>query len=161
MVTKTNLLLIGLAVILLGFNSSSITRIFRPADIPETTIQMPNNTGQITFLQNQIKQAMSFLSSTFKSPILRKGLSGNPCRGPNCLGSFAAKGTRSGFDPFTGRRVVIGFTDRASTFLRKLNPDAAFNALRIEEAAEIKGSVLSFIDETRTQIGLLEAENAV
>jgi len=66
---------------------------------------------QIQILKDGISQINSFIKDTFKAPILTKGLTTGgktfPCRGPNCLGIFQAKGTRSGFDPFTGQRIAL------------------------------------------------------
>jgi len=120
MVSLGSTALLGLGAIALFFflnrgNLNSVTpesngiKTTVSESIPIITEIMEN--PQIQILKDGISQINSFIKNTFKPPILTKGLTTGgktfPCRGPNCLGIFQAKGTRSGFDPFTGQRIAL------------------------------------------------------
>jgi len=165
MVTSNNVL-IGLGVIVIAFfflkkNGASVESIFRPVAQTSTGVQPVD--PEITGLKQILAQAQSIFKNAFKAPILTKGLTTGgktfPCRGPNCLGSFQAKGVRTSFDPFTGQRLIVGFTPRAATFLKKINPQAPFNVARITQGNIIKSDLMKIITNLTTQINILESKS--
>jgi len=156
MVSKTSILLLAGVALLLGLSSTSISRVLRPADLPKDPIQNQELTG----LNQILSQAQSLFKNTFKAPIIPKGLTTGgktfPCRGPNCLGIFQAKGTVSGFDPFTGQRLAIGGSQQ---FVNITGANFAQNRARIAEGGRISADLTNFITGIKQQIGILESTN--
>jgi len=160
MVSKTSALLIG-ALVLFVFASRSkgsgdiVQSVF--GAIPNPTPINPN-AAEITGLNQLLSQAQSLLRNTFKAPIIPKGLGGGPCRGPNCLGIFQARGTLSSFDPFTGQRLAIG---GSSKFQQITGSNFAANLQRITQGNQIRLDLTNFIKGIMQQIGILESTNNV
>jgi len=154
MVSKTSILLIGAAVLLLGVTLKS-NGIKGSVSSP-----IPIENKELTGLNQILSQATSLLKSTFKAPIIPKGLCTGgkcfPCRGPNCLGIFQAKGTVSSFDPFTGQRVALA---GSSKFQQITGSNFALNQSRITAGNQIKFDLMNFITGIKQQIGLLESTN--
>ncbi len=156
MVSKTSIFLIGAAILLLGVTLKS-------NGIKTTVSQpIPIENKELTGLNQILSQAQSVLKNTFKAPILTKGLvTGGkqlPCRGPNCLGIFQAKGTVSSFDPFTGVRLALA---GSSKFQQITGANFAFNQSRITAGNQIKSELDNFITGIKQQIGILESTNIV
>jgi len=157
MVSKLNLLLIGSVILLFGLASTSTFRVRGSVNLPKDSMEDPK-TSQIRGLNQILGQAKSIFKSTFKDPIIPKGLGGGPCRGPNCLGIFQAKGTRTSFDPFTGQRLAVGGSPQ---FQAITGADFALNQSRITQGNKIKLDLSEFIANITNQIGLLEKPNNV
>jgi len=159
MVSKTSILLIGAAVLLLGvtLKSNGIKGSVSP--------EKPIENQQLTGLNQILSEAMSVLKNTFKDPMIPKGLTTGgktfPCRGPNCLGSQGAAGVRAAFDPFTGQRTVIGFSARGSPKTQNFFGDISGNLSRITAGNQIKLDLTNFIAGIKQQIGILESTNTV
>jgi len=159
MVSKTSILLIGAAVLLLGVTLKS-------SGIKTTVSQpIPIENKELTGLNQILSQAQNLFKNTFKAPILTKGLvTGGkqlPCRGPNCLGIFQAKGTRTAFDPFTGQRLAIGGSTQFTNITGTGAAQFASNQARITTGGRIAADLTTFITGIKQQIGILESTNNV
>jgi len=160
MVSKDSILGIGLALLfglILSSKNGNILQGGAPTPVDPSIDLDPVGT-EINFLQNQINDARGFLKSTFKAPILPTGLSGGKCRGPNCLGIFQAKGTVSGFDPFTGQRLALA---GSTQFQNITGANFAQNQAIINQGSAIQSTIQAFIDDSSAQIDILEANSAV
>jgi len=159
MVSLGSIALIGLGIILLG---GTALKIRGPADLspaPISDIPVQEN-PQIQILKDAIKGVQGFFSTTFKAPMLTKGLvTGGkqlPCRGPNCLGIFQAKGTRSVFDPFTGQRLAIG---GSSKFQQITGSNFSSNLQRITQGNLLKTQTLDILADLKGQLKILETNS--
>jgi len=164
MVSRDSILGIGIALLfglILSSKNGNILQGGAPSPVDPSIDLDPVGT-EISFIQTQINQAMSFLKSNFKDPILTKGLTTGgktfPCRGPNCLGIFQAKGTVTSFDPFTGQRLAIA---GSTPFQNITGFDFGANQTRIDQGNSIKSTIQAFIDDSSSQIDILEANSAV
>ncbi len=162
MVSKRNILLIGVGVVLLGFTAFRL-RPQRGGVVPPDPIQDPNR-EQITGLKQILATAQNIFTKTFPPPFKQVIRHPSQLRGPNLIGSFGAKGTRSAIDPFTGFRVAIGQTFRGTS-----RGAAAFggvgqissNLQRVQQGNILKSDLSNFITNITNQIGLLEKPNNV
>jgi len=153
MVSSSNIIFVGIAllagVFLLRGSSLATTPAVTVADIQQED-------PEIGFLQKILSSANTLLRQTFKDPILPKGLTTGgktfPCRGPNCLGSQGAAGVRAAFDPFTGQRTVIGFTQRGSAKTQAFFGDISGNLTRILEGRQIQTNLIDFIADITNQL---------
>jgi len=153
MVSSNNLILVGIALVV-GFivlrGGSSL------ATVPAVSVADKQEIDPgITGLQKILAQAQSLLKNTFKAPIIPKGLCCDrfgktlPCRGPNCVGIFGAKGTISSFDPFTGQRLAIGGSQQ---FVNITGANFAANQARINQGLQISNDLMNFIDNITEQL---------
>jgi len=162
MVSRTNLLLIGAAVLLLGVTSFRL----RPKGggvVPSDPIQDPNKI-QITGLKQILASAQNIFKTTFKSP---------PKRSCGGVGQFSCgklnftplpKGSRFSIDPFTGKRISIGQTFRgtpAGAAFFGGEAQLARNFQRVQQGNILKSDLSDFISNITNQIGLLEKPNNV
>jgi len=162
MVTSNNMLIglgaIVLAVLFFKKGGSSVESIFRPmgGNIPQENL--PANT-EISGLQKILAQAQDIFKNTFKAPMLTKGLTTGgktfPCRGPNCLGIFQAKGTVSTFDPFTGARVALA---GSSKFQQITGFNFAANQARVTQGNLFKFELSNIIKDLQGQINILQSK---
>jgi len=127
-------------------------------------VPIPEN-PQINILKEAIAGVQNFIKTTFKAPILTKGLTTGgktfPCRGPNCLGIFQAKGTITSFDPFTGQRVAIGQTSRGSAkALSFLGTAASLTSslTRITAGGDLMAQAQGIIKDLQGQLSILETK---
>jgi len=170
MVSLGSTALLGIGAIILvflvtrksnGINIMPENTFVKLIDTPQITEIMEN--PQIQILKDAISGVQGFIKNTFKAPILTKGLvTGGKqlkCRGPNCLGSFQAKGTRTSFDPFTGSRVVVGFTDRASTFLKKITSGVDVNVARISAGGDLLSQAQGIVTDLKGQLNILQTKS--
>jgi len=175
MVSRTNALLIGAAVLLLGVGGFSLLgnkkggdllqNVFRTGDPPPAALPPNPNAAEITSLRELLTVAQQRFRTTFPPPRIAANRCNHPSckRGPNLLGSLAARGTVIGIDPFTGGQGQVGFTKRFNfskisdfTFQSILN-----NARRFQEGNIIKGELSAFITGIKERIGILEGTNIV
>ena len=164
MVSRNNIILIGLAVLLLGVGAFS----FRPKGgviLPKDTVQapqLPNNQPQINFLRDQIKAAKQLLSnfSTRGAPNLGTSVDPTGRRiGFKFAGPIQAKGVISAIDPVSGIQVPIGFTERASRKTKLFfGGDVDVTRRFVEQGTMVKSDIQSFIADLRSQIGLLQSK---
>jgi len=156
MVSSTNLTLAGIALVV-GF---FVLRGSSPTTAPAVSVaDIQKENPQIQILKDAIAGVQNFISTTFKAPIIPKGLGGGPCRGPNCLGSFQSRGLRTSFDPFTGQRVLVGFSDRASTFLKKINPQVPFNVAKITAGGDLLKQAQGIVKDLQGQLNILQTKS--
>jgi len=115
---------------------------------------------EIPLLKNLISQVQGFIKTSFKAPIIPKGLTTGgktfPCRGPNCLGIFQARGTVSSFDPFTGQRLAIG---GSTQFQNITGSNFALNQQRITQGNLLKSEVMSFLSDLQGQLKILQTKS--
>jgi len=175
MVSRNNILLIGAAILLVSVGGLSLfgskkagpisQTVFRTTDPPPLP-PLPNpNAQEIKGLSLILNQAQSILKTRFKDPIIPKGLTTGgktfPCRGPNCLGLAQARGTLTGFDPFTGQRVILAGSQKFQNITGQGSATFAFNQSRISAGIKTKMDLTDFIANIRQQIGILESTNTV
>jgi len=153
MVSSSDLAIGGLVLVLLGVTATSIFRVRGPTDLPQDSMEDPTD-PQISGLQKILGQAQSILKNTFKAPIIPKGLGGGPCRGPNCLGIFQARGTRSTFDPFTGQRIALA---GSTQFQNITGSNFAINQARVTQGNIIKSDLMEFIANIQNQLKIKQA----
>jgi len=156
--------LIGLVAIVLGFfvatrkGGSTVESIFRPVVQTGTGIQPVD--PEISGLQKLLAQAQDIFKNTFKAPMLTKGLTTGgktfPCRGPNCLGIFQAKGTVSTFDPFTGQRIALA---GSSKFQQITGFNFASNQARVTQGNLFKFELGNIIKDLQGQINILQSKS--
>jgi len=118
MVSKTSIVLIGLAALVIGSGlfrrgSDDLTPLGAALDVKKF---VPN--PEIAILENQIKGVKAFISSTFKKAPVRTDCGGTgqfSCGKINF--SPQPKGSRFGINPFTGLRIPlpVGPRGNAST----------------------------------------------
>jgi len=153
MVSQTSFALVGLAL-LVGFlilrRSDNLTDIPGPSKIPIQENQ------EIKGLKSIISEVEGFIKTNFKAPILPKGLSGGKCRGPNCLGIFQAKGTRSAFDPISGQRLAIAGSPK---FQEITGSNFALNQARIQQGVALKSDFTNFLTGLQTQLNILQTKS--
>jgi len=163
MVTSNNML-IGLGAIVIAFfflkkNGASVESIFRPDVSPSTPTENPELTG----LKQILSQVQGIFKNAFKAPMLTKGLTTGgktfPCRGPNCLGLAQARGTLTGFDPFTGRRVILGGSQKLQNIIGQGPSQFAFSQQRITQGNILKADFMKFIANLTTQINILQSKS--
>ncbi len=163
MVSKNSILGIGIALLfglILSSKNGNILQGGAPSPVDPSVDLDPVGT-EINFLQTQISNARGFLKSTFKAPKLPKGLSGGKCRGPNCLGIFQAKGTRTSFNPFTGDRIVLGGSTPFKNITGSSDAEFAFNRNLINQGIALNTTVTDFIKDAEAEIQILTANTAV
>lgn len=170
MVSRNNILLIGAAVLALGIGGFSLLGNKKGGAIVQTVFGAtdppppppPPESQQLQGLRSILASAQGVLKTTFKAPKIPRGLCTGgkcfPCRGPNCLGIFQARGTLSSFDPFTGNRLAIG---GSSKFQQITGSNFALNQAKITQGNIIKSDLSAFIANITNQIGLLEKPNIV
>jgi len=161
MVTSRNVIIAGLAlvvgfIVLRGFNNTASIG----ASITPTVENIPTENPQIKILNDAIKGVQGFITRTFKTPILTKGLTTGgktlPCRGPNCLGSFQARGTVSGFDPFTGRRVALAGSQVFQNITGTSAGQFALNQQRITQGAALSSQANQILLDLQNQLKILQ-----
>jgi len=111
----------------------------------------------VEFLQTENKQAIDFISKTFRTPAPRNDC-GNVGQLSCARKNFTtfAKGSQFSLDPFTGSRILTGLTQRAN--LSKFNlGQVQANFQRVQFGNSLLGSIQAFISENRTKIGLFSA----
>jgi len=147
------------------FNPGPQLTIFRPRFERASPVPPPpppiDNRGEIFFFQNQLSQARAFLADTFKKPVIRTRCGNGPCRGPNTIGSFGAKGTISTIDPFTGQRIAVGQSFRGTARGAAIfggRGQLALNAQRVQQGNILQANTLAFIADISSRIGLLRSE---
>jgi len=174
MVSKRDGLLIAAAVALVAvvggglFGTKSggklIQSVFGARD-PDIPPPINPNAEQITGLKQILGQAQTFFRKTFPPARNPADRCNHPSckRGPNLLGSLAARGTVIGIDPFTGGMAQVGFTPRFNfgkisgfTLQNILN-----NAEKFRQGNIVKSEFSSFITGIKEQIGILEGTNIV
>jgi len=97
-----------------------------------------------------LSDAKSLLKNTFKPPIPPSTRCGNgPCRGPNLVGIFGAKGTITSIDPFTGQRVAVGGSQQ---FVNITGANFAANQARIDRGLKISNDLMNFIANITNQL---------
>jgi len=160
MVSSDNILLAGLGAVALFFvlrGSSGGSSLTTPP-APAQEVVNP----QIQILKDAIKGVQGFISTTFKAPIIPKGLCCDrfgkqlPCRGPNCLGIFQAKGTISSFDPFTGQRVALG---GSTQFQNITGSNFALNQARITQGGQLFTEASNILKNLKGELSILEAKS--
>jgi len=186
MVSKTNTLLIGAAILLLGIGASrlisrgpdpltqtggEIPQAFNIIQDPEQTKALPEflknlaqrkqDIANIPFFEKQIQEAQQFLRQTFPKPVPRIIRHPSELRGPNAIGIFGARGVISGIDPFTGSRTIVGFSQRASGKTKAFFGDISQNFARVQFGTELQSQVNAFIAEIQTKLGLIRTNTAV
>jgi len=158
MVSKTSILAIVLLFgLILSSKKGNILQGGAPSPVDPSVDLDPVGT-QINFFQTQIKDAMSFLKSTFKAPPDRTNLS-RAAR----FQTFP-RGSRFGTNPFTGLRIALPVGPRGSSKTESFFGGAALlqsNQNLINQGLAINKTVTDFIAESQTQIQLLEANTAV
>jgi len=171
MVTKTNILLAGLAVVLLGAGSFALFRPKGGGVVPSTPIQDPIKQQESQDILG-LKQILKFAQQTFKQtfPTIKRIPKEQLKRSARFnLGVFAAKGVRTSIDPFSGRKVIIPFGGRASPKTRafftsgqgSIFGDPAANIRRVTAGNIAKIQLSDFIVNIKQQIGILESTNNV
>jgi len=190
MVSSSNIAIVGLAL-LFGFfvlrGSNNQPPISPDSQAPQafTIIQDPAQTkalpeflenlrirqeqiASIPFLENLLSNVQQFFRQNFPpTQVIRDPVTGGKCRGPNCLGVLGASGVRLSIDPFTGRRVIIPFGERASPKTRSffssgqgsIFGDPGQNLLRITQGNIIKGQFTDFIDNIKDQLKIFRTLN--
>jgi len=159
---KTKLLIgAGLALVVIALSlkpKGSGSNVLPPSDM----VTPPIESGELQGLQKILGQAQALLKNTFKAPILRQGLTTGgktaPCRGPNCLGIFAAKGTRSAFNPFTGQRIALA---GSTEFQNITGANFEQNQFLIDQGVQTGTDLRSFISSLESQINTLTTTNNV
>jgi len=147
MVSSGNLAILGLALvagffILRGSNNTVTDGSNGPIPIQENP--------QIQILKDAISGVQGFIKTTFKAPILPK------CKGPNCLGIFQAKGTRSAFDPFTGQRLAVG---GSSKFQQITGSNFALNQSRITQGQALFTQTQNILGDLQGQLNILQTKS--
>jgi len=169
-----NFVLIGIGVLIVAFLSNRVLNkpnlitqdeIITPTILPPEPEPIKIN-PQINILEEAIKGVQNFIKTTFKAPILTKGLTTGgktfPCRGPNCLGIFQAKGTITSFDPFTGQRVAVGQTFRGTSKALSFLGSAASltaNQLRVTQGGDLATQARNIIKDLQGQLNILQTNS--
>jgi len=160
MVSSTNILLGALVAAVLGFiflkkNGTNF--------IPNAPEPIVTENPQIKILNDAIKGVQGFINTAFKTPILTKGLTTGgktfPCRGPNCLGIFQARGTVSGFDPFTGQRVALGGSTQFQNITGLNLSQFGLNQQRITQGGVLLSEAQGIIKDLQGQLSILETKS--
>jgi len=161
MVSSSDLAIGGLVLVLLGVSITSLFRIRGPSDLPQDTMEDPNQI-QIQGLTDLLKEARNIFAATFKKPppLGCGGIGQIACRGP-LAAPFGAAGVVSSIDPFTGMRIVVGFTGRASGKTQAFIGDISANLARVQAGTTIKTQFNEFISNLRNEIKILQTPNTV
>jgi len=170
MVSSSNILLGGLVLVLLGVTATSVFGIRRPSDISQNIMEDPPiQDPQIPFLENLLSQATQLFRQTF--PTIKRIPKEQLSRSARFnLGVFAGKGVRTQIDPFTGRKVIIPFGERASgktrSFFSPTGPGGIFgdpgeNLRRVAQGNIIKLQLDDFINNLKDQLKILRTPDIV
>jgi len=170
-----NFVLIGIGVLIVAFLSNRVLNkpnlitqdeIITPTLLAPDPVKEIQVNPQINILREAIKGVQNFIKTTFKAPILTKGLTTGgktfPCRGPNCLGIFQAKGTITSFDPFTGQRVAVGQTFRGTSKALSFLGSAASltaNQLRVTQGGDLATQARNIIKDLQGQLNILQTNS--
>jgi len=169
MVTSRNIILAGLGAVILAAIASrglfsgngAITKeeIITPEILPPEPVPIVIN-PQIQILKDAIAGVQGFIRQTFKpTKVLKDPVTGGKCRGPNCLGIFAARGTRTAIDPFTGTRVAIGATRTFSSVTGTSQAQLAANLRRITQGGNLFTQASNIIKDLQGQLSILETKS--
>jgi len=163
-----NFAIVGIGVLIIAFLSNRVLsknnlitqdEIITPTILPLEPAPIKIN-PQINILEQAIKGVQNFISTTFKAPILTKGLTTGgktfPCRGPNCLGIFQAKGTISSFNPFTGARVALGGSD---IFQRITGSNFLSNQQIVTQGGALKLQATNIIKDLQRELNILQTKS--
>jgi len=124
------------------------------------TVPAVTENPQIQVLKDTISGVQAFFKNTFKAPILTPGLTTGgktfPCRGPNCLGIFQAKGTSSSFDPFTGVRLA---TAGSTQFQNITGSNFGANQTLISQGNKLKSDVSDIILNLQNELNILQTNS--
>jgi len=177
MVSSSNLALVGVAL-LVGFfllrgssnvtpslSNSQIPQAFNIIQDPKQTLALPQFFKDVKFTQEKIaslpsleklfSEASNIFRNTFKAP---RKISKFQARREG-IGSFAAKGTISTIDPFTGLRTAIGQTFRGTS--RGAAVFGGVGQLAINRQRVIQGNILKsmfsdFLAGLRGEINIIK-----
>jgi len=114
----------------------------------ELEVERPNLLKTLGIVQG-------FFSRTFKTPkrIPKSQLSRAARFQP------LAKGTRFSIDPFTGKRVLIGFGPRASPKTRSFFGDPSANLLRVQQGNLFRSSLNDLIGNLQNRIRIIDTKS--
>jgi len=157
MVSSSNIILVGLALLAGVF----LLRGSSQTSVPAVSVADKQD-PEIPLLENLLGQAQSLFKQTFPPPFKQVIRQPSQLRGPNVLGSFQAKGTRTTIDPFSGRRIAIGQTFRGTS-----RGAAVFggvgqlesNRQRVIQGNILKSSLSDFIADITNQLNIKQTNS--
>jgi len=160
MVSSGNIILVGLGILILGIVAFRGFGSGRDDTLSEDPIKIQTENPQIKSLKNIISEVEGFIKTNFKAPIRTPGLTTGgktfPCRGPNCLGIFQAKGTRTQFDPISGQRLAVA---GSPTFQNITETNFALNQSRIQQGIALKSDFTSFLKDLQGQLNIIQTNS--
>ena len=157
MVSTSDIIFGGLAILLLGVTFTSVSGFRRPVNLLQDTMEdppIPQQDPQIPLLENLLSQANQLFKKTFKPPQVLD------CRGPNCLGILQARGTQIAIDPFTGGRIAVGGTPQALPFFGG-KQQVVSNIQRVVQGRAIQSQLSDFIMDLQNQLKILRTPDIV